>query len=69
MPKQMRRFTCNVPLKEDSRCRRGTTPGFSQILNPGLLSFTGVVLGSNLHSYTQQDGTNTIRKMSLISAL
>ena len=57
--KQMRRLTCTSPLKGDSYWGGGTTPEFSQIAVPGLLSSTEVALASNSYPLPQQDRSNT----------
>ena len=63
----MRPLTCTILLssavmhpRATAGVRGGTTPGFSQIAIPGLLSSTGVALASDWYPYPQQDRCNTI---------
>ena len=49
-----------VPSRATAGVGGGTTPEYSQIAVPGLLSSTGVALASGLYPFQQQDRTNTI---------
>ena len=67
LPKQMRQLTYTDPSpsalmhpRGSAGVARGTTPGFSQIAIPGLLSSTGVALPFDLLPFSYQDRTNTI---------
>ena len=65
LPKQMRPLTYTSILKGDSPRATadvggGTTPAFSQISIPGLLSSTGVALAFDSLPFPQQDRTNII---------